>query len=265
MAKRASGGWSRRVVGAITTMALVVLLPIRVAAQSRLADGPVSGVSLDAGRAATPKAAGADLDAGREIGMSADASGRDAGTSAPPKFPPAASATATLLGGPVPTFRPRSPPLPPPTPQQVEAFRAMRQEAEAYEHGALDYKDTITTIITLHYEEKKKAILGGLDREVGIEKVELKKSRETAIKRLEDFVARYSGPNSQPEATPDAMYRLAALYEERARSDDDPNADAAITLKPAIALYKRVVREFPNYSELAGIYYFLGHALNDAR
>ncbi len=61
------------------------------------------------------------------------------------------------------------------------------------------------------------------------------------------------------------MYRLAALYEERARSDDDPNSDLAITLKPAISLYKRVIREFPKYQELAGIYYFLGHALNDSR
>ena len=84
--------------------------------------------------------------------------------------------------------------------------------------GARDYRDAITTIVTLHYEEKKKAILGGLDREIAIEKDELKKARETAIKRLEDFVAKYSGANAQPEATPDAMYRLAALYEERARS-----------------------------------------------
>ena len=165
----------------------------------------------------------------------------------------------------VPTFRPHAAPLPPPTPEQTAAFDAMHQAAETYQHGASDYKDAITTIVTLHYEEKKKAILGGLDREIGIEKDELKKARETAIKRLEDFVARYSGANAQPEATPDAMYRLAALYEERARSDDDPNSDLAVTLRPAIALYKRVIREFPAYNELAGIYYFLGHALNDSR
>jgi hypothetical protein len=164
-----------------------------------------------------------------------------------------------------PTFKPHAPPLPPPTPEQLAAYDAMRQEADAYAKGARDYKDTITTIITLHYEEKKKAILGGLDREIGIEKEELRRARESAIRRLEEFVAKYSGVNAQPEATPDAMYRLAALYEERARSDDDPNADMAVTLRPAIALYKRVIREFPKYAELAGVYYFLGHALNDSR
>ena len=122
----------------------------------------------------------------------------------------------------------------------------MRQAAETYQRGATDYKDAITTIVTLHYEEKKKAILGGLDREIGIEKDELKKARETAIKRLEDFVARYSGPNAQPEATPDAMYRLAALYEERARADDDPNADLAVDPqagdRPLQARHPRVSR-----------------------
>src|SRR5207253_9856222 len=56
-----------------------------------------------------------------------------------------------------------------------------------------------------------------------------------------------------------------ALYEERARSEDMPEEDIPENLKPAVALYKRVIHEFPNYKELAGIYYFLGHALNDSR
>ena len=189
----------------------------------------------------------------------------DAGAAASTDAAAPSSAMTEGAPAPVPTFRPHAPPLPPPTPQQTAALDALRQEAEAYERGARDYKDTITTLVTLHYEEKKKAILGGLDHEIGIEKDELKKARENAIKQLEVFVDRYSGANAQPEATPDAMYRLAALYEERARGDEDPNTDFAITLKPAVALYKRVIREFPKYGELAGIYYFLGHALNDSR
>jgi tetratricopeptide (TPR) repeat protein len=179
--------------------------------------------------------------------------------------PTAQPGNATTTAAPAPTFAPHAPVLPPPTPEQLAAYDAMRQEADAYAKGARDYKDAITTIVTLHYEEKKRSILGGLDREIGVEKDELKKAREVAIKRLEEFVAKYSGPNAQPEATPDAMYRLGALYEERARGDDDPKSDLAVTLKPAIALYKRVIREYPKYGELAGIYYFLGHALNDSR
>ena len=194
----------------------------------------------------------------------------DAGTTSPDSGAAAAASAApapadTSTPVPIPTAKPKAPPLPPPTPEQLAAYDALRQETDAFQGGAHDYKDAITTIITLHYAEKKRSILGGLDREIGVEKDELMKARETAIKRLEDFIAKYSGSNAQPQETPDAMYRLAALYEERARNNDDPNVDMAITLQPAIALYKRVIREFPKYSELAGIYYFLGHALNDSR
>jgi hypothetical protein len=259
-------GWPRAIGG--VAVALSVVFALTVAAQPRPAGrrpapargGAVTAAKADAG--ADSGGPSASTDAGA---TATSAASGDGGVSSEAGPSPAATSSAETPAVPVPTFKPHAPPLPPPTPEQVAAYEAMRQEAETYARGARDYKDTITTIVTLHYEEKKKSILGGLDREIGIEKEELRKARETAIRRLEDFVAKYSGSNAQPEATPDAMYRLAALYEERARADDDPNADLAVTLKPAIALYKRVIREFPKYAELAGIYYFLGHALNDSR
>ena len=129
---------------------------------------------------------------------------------------------------PSPTFTPHAPPLPPPTPEQLAAYEAMRQEADAYAGRRDDYKDTITTIITLHYEEKKKAILGGLDREIGIEKDELKKARETAIKRLEDFVAKYSGVQraARGDARRDVPPRgaLRGARAQRRRSERRPRA-----------------------------------------
>lgn len=155
------------------------------------------------------------------------------------------------------------PPPPLPTPQQIAALGALKEEVDVYEKGAKEYRDTVTTIIKLHYEAKKKEVLSGLDREIAIEKAELKKAREIAIRRLEEFIQTYSGPRAHPEATPDAMYRLAALYEERARSEEatQPLEEG---LKDAIRLYKRVINEYPKYREIAGIYYFLGHALNDS-
>ena len=155
------------------------------------------------------------------------------------------------------------PPPTPPSPAQIAALGAMKEEVDAYERGARDYRDTVTKIIQIHYESKKKEILSGLDREIAIEKAELKKAREIAIRRLEEFIETYKGPRAQPEATPDAMYRLAALYEERARSED-ATAPIEEGLKDAIHLYKRVIVEYPKYREIAGIYYFLGHALNDS-
>jgi hypothetical protein len=157
-----------------------------------------------------------------------------------------------------------APSPPPPTLDQTRTYDALREEADAYQRGASDYEATVSTIVELHYEQKKNAILGRLDQEIETEKARLRQARETAIRRLEESVAGHSGPNAQPGVTPDAMYRLAALYEERARAADAPDADVAVALKPAIALYKRIIREFPAYRDAAGVHYFLGHALADA-
>ncbi len=151
---------------------------------------------------------------------------------------------------------------PTPTPEQVKALEQMRVEASDYEKAARDYRDTITRIVQYHYDEKRRRLLASLDSEIDVEKKSLREAREDAIKRLEEFVARYSGPTANPENTPDAMFRLAALYEERARGEG--TEDVTEGLRPAIALYKRIIREFPDYRELAGIYYYLGHALNDS-
>lgn len=212
------------------------------------AGAPTTPVGGDAG--AMPTAPGATTAA-------ADGGAGAVDGGSPSGLQPQLSAT------PASTVRKMHPPPPPPSAAQVAALEALKKEVDAYEQGARDYRDTVTTIIRIHYEAKKREVLSGLDREIAIEKAELKKAREIAIKRLEEFIATYSGARSQPEATPDAMYRLAALYEERARNED-ATEPLEVGLKPAIALYKRVIKEYPKYRELAGIYYFLGHAMNDS-
>lgn len=235
--------------------ASLAVVPTKAVVAQTAKDGGVDAGKMDA---ALSKADASTAPAALEAGSKVEHVSSDAGVQS--------TIEASTPKTHVPTFTRRAaPPLPPPTPEQLAAYEALKGQADQYERVARDYKDTVTAFITLHYEEKKKAILAGLDREIGVEKAELKKARDTAIRRLEEFVAKYSGTNAKPEATPDAMYRLAALYEERARTSEDPNDDLAMTLKPAIALYKRVIKEFPNYKELAGIYYFLGHALNDSR
>jgi hypothetical protein len=152
-----------------------------------------------------------------------------------------------------------------PTRAQLDGLDAFREAVGTYERGGADYREAITAFIALHYQQKRRVILGSLDREIAAEKTQLRQARETTIRRLERFVASHVGPNANVEATPDAMYRLAALYEEQARSEADSGPELAAATRPAIALYKRIIREFPAYRELAGVYYFLGHALNDAR
>ena len=228
------------------------------AASDAASAAPVSGTSA-AGAVAPAAATAADGGTPPITGATAGADGGAAvaqgGTTAP--------STVTPQGPAAPVQRAVAPPPPPPTPEQLAALKSLQEETDAYEKGARDYRDTVTTIVQFHYEAKKKQILTGLDREITSEKAELRKAREIAIARLEEFIAKYTGSRAQPEATPDAMYRLAALYEERARSED-ATQDISIGLKPSIALYKRVINEFPKYRELAAIFYFLGHAYNDS-
>ena len=249
----------RSVVFAGSVAGLLGMLAVSVSAQTGHGTSATStsraraGKDAGAGTTATSPVPAVVGDAG--AGGSGEAGTGTGSNTAPP------TVTPTTAGA--PAQRVMIAPLPPPTPQQLSALSALETETDAYEKGAREYRDTVTTIVQLHYEAKKKEILSGLDREIATEKGELRKARETAIVRLEEFIQKYSGPNAQPEATPDAMYRLAALYEERARADDATD-DITIGLKPAIALYKRVINEFPKYRELAGIYYFLGHAYNDS-
>jgi tetratricopeptide (TPR) repeat protein len=239
--------------------------PLRDARRKGLSVLVVSALTFGAlSSSAQPKApaAAAAKDAGAPPATTttAPATAGDAGVTTAP------TATTAEAGdggaAPAPTIRRLHPPPPPPSPQQIAALGVLKDEVDAYEKGAKDYRDTVTTIIRLHYESKKKEVLSGLDGEIAIEKAELKKARAIAIQRLEEFIKTYDGPRAHPEATPDAMYRLAALYEERARGEDAVEP-IEVGLVPALNLYKRVIREYPNYREISGIYYFLGHALND--
>ncbi len=237
--------------------ALAVLVAMSLAgASTSSAQGTAANDAGAPGAATKPVTAAGDAGA-----ASATATSGDAGVA--PQGTPSPSTASTGTPSSSPMARKLYPPPPPPSAAQIAALEALKQEVDAYEKGAKDYRDTVTGVIRLHYEVKKKEVLSGLDREIAIEKAELRKARDIAIRRLEEFIATYSGPRSQPEATPDAMYRLAALYEERARAED-ATAPVEEGLLDAIALYKRVIREYPKYREIAGIYYFLGHALNDS-
>ncbi len=154
------------------------------------------------------------------------------------------------------------PSRPEPTPAQLAALAEMEREAQLYAQGAQEYRRAQTQIVKHHYEERRRRLITYLDREIELEKERVAQTREIAMRRLEEFVTRYSGPNADPQATPEAMYRLAALYEEKGRADFDLAIEKA--LAPAVGLYRQIIAEFPEYKEIAGVHYYLGHALNDS-
>jgi tetratricopeptide (TPR) repeat protein len=217
-------------------------LPLSAAGQ---AAKPAAGPAATAAPAAAPPT-------GATTGVSASSS---AATAGPSTAVGTGSETATKN-------RKGAPSSPPPTPAQLKAFRILQQEAAEYEKGTRDFRRNLTMIVRHHYEERRKRVLSALDRELSVQKRGLDESRDEAIARLEEFVSRYSGSNADPRATPDAMFRLGALYEEKARARTD--ADLALGLEPAIVMYRRIIKEFPRYEESAAVHYYLGHAFTDA-
>ncbi len=251
---------------ALGVVALSLVLSVAPGALSQPAPQPAKGAAAAKTPAKAPAKAPAKTPAkapakGAKKGAPPAAS---AAPSVDPAPPPAATTPPVELPPPAPVVvRKPAPPPPAPSPAQLAALAELEKEADAYEKAARDYRGAITRIVQHHYEDRRRRVLSALDTEIDTERKGLRDAREEAIRRLEVFVTRYSGANSNPEDTPRAMFQLAALYEERARTDDTLD-DLSIGLRPAIALYKRVIREFPQYIELAGIYYYLGHALNDS-
>ena len=147
----------------------------------------------------------------QQAGAKPVASASAKASAAPPPVPTASGSTGSLglenlttLGSATAPVAPRKrfPPPRDPTPAELKAEDTLRGEVLAYEESAKAYRDSVTDLVRFHYEAKRRDLLSRLDESIGEEKSELKRARELAITRLEEFVAKYTGPRSQQEATP---------------------------------------------------------------
>lgn len=156
--------------------------------------------------------------------------------------------------------------LPPVTPGQEANLQQLQIEADAYKKGAAGYAKAVGQIIRQRYEQKRKARLSSMQENIDKDTAELRRARLDTIERLKAFLAKY--PDVK-EHTPEAMFRLAALYEEQAVENDLDPGDAQYTQKlraaygPAETLYRDIIARFPDYSQRAAVQFFLGALLAD--
>lgn len=155
---------------------------------------------------------------------------------------------------------------PPVSPGAEANLQQLQIEAEAYRKGASAYAKAVGQIIRQRYEQKRKARLSAMQENIERDQAELKKARLDTIERLKAFLAKYP---DVAEHTPEAMFRLAALYEEQAVETDLDPGDPDYTAKlraaygPAESLYRDVILKFPTYSQRAAVQFFLGALLAD--
>ncbi|MBK9072043.1 MAG: tetratricopeptide repeat protein [Myxococcales bacterium] len=80
------------------------------------------------------------------------------------------------------------------------------------------------------------------------------------IARLEAFIARYP---EHKKFTPDAMFRLADLYLDKAETDfendTNPDVEPIVDYSRAVALWETILGKFPDYRQFPSVLYLVGH------
>ena len=156
------------------------------------------------------------------------------------------------------------------------ALDEMTRDVQHFADIVQDYRSTARMIVKRAYSDKAKQISAKYDPQIAFNDKEAKERRMDAIAMFENFLHQY--PNDK-RWTPDAMFRLAELYYEKSAEEfldddeaykkaiDSPNPPTTppprVDYTPTIALYKRLLTEFPNYRLLDAAYYLLGFCLGE--
>ncbi len=161
-------------------------------------------------------------------------------------------------------------------PIDARALDEMTRDVQHFADMVQDYRSTARMIVKRAYSDKAKQINAKYDPQIASNDREAKERRMQAIAMFENFLHQY--PNDK-RWTPDAMFRLAELYYEKSAEEfldadeaykkaiDSPNPPTTppprVDYTPTIALYKRLLTEFPNYRLLDAAYYLLGFCLGE--
>ena len=160
-----------------------------------------------------------------------------------------------------------------------EEFDAWREAIERYKARTGEFTSEVNRLIRRDFDEEIAELRGGYDNLVGRADLEERLLREQAIVAHEKFVEKH--PDSPYTAR--RMFRLAELYFETSEEDflaENDKYDELVDLfdagkvdflpeppekdyRRSIALYKKIVRTFPDYANLGAVYYMLGYAYSD--
>jgi tetratricopeptide (TPR) repeat protein len=163
-----------------------------------------------------------------------------------------------------------------PAGQDPRMMDEMAQDLARFTEAVRGYRSAANSIIKRAYIDKMRAIRAKYEPLISLNEKEEKERRLTAIAVLERFLRKY--PNDK-RWTPDAMFRLAELYYEKSFDEfltaqesyqkalDSPAPPTTPAPKAdytnTVALYKRLLTEFPNYRLLDAAYYLLGFCLGE--
>ena len=160
-----------------------------------------------------------------------------------------------------------------------QARGELEESVRRWEEEAKAFRGEVHQIVQKQFDERRRFL--GENYEQAIRDLEVleRNEREAAIVRFEEFLARYP---DDPQYTPDAIFRLAELYYEKANDDFELASEAHRTAAkealaegreappepmksyaPSIALYQQLITGFPEYKFIHGMYYLLAYCLGE--
>jgi tetratricopeptide (TPR) repeat protein len=186
---------------------------------------------------------------------------------------------------PAPAPRPAPAAAAAPTPQEIQELQAIQRDFKRYDQAAQDYRDTVDHIVKRAYLKKLRETKDRYEKQIKSEEDALAQRRLDAIRVFEEFLRRHP---SDRKHSPNAIFRLAELYYEKAFDDyvtalDDfpkqqeayakaieagkkpeelaPVAEPKADYDRVVALYRRLLVEFPDYRLNDATHYLLGYVL----
>ena len=186
---------------------------------------------------------------------------------------------------------PDAPATPPPAPLKKQLdipwddstfrgrYEAYQEAVEAFETEAREAREQIRQIGERKYKERRAKVESNFKRQLDPTLEAERGRRVEAIAAFQAFLAQHPEDH---EYAPDAIFRLAELYYER--TDDEfqqaqaawklayqawkeqggqgaPPAEPTRRFDETVALYQRLIANYPEYRFIDGAYYLLGYTL----
>lgn len=162
------------------------------------------------------------------------------------------------------------------SPQQQAMLDELGKAIEQYEAESKEFKREVQLLVEKKYEDRRNTLADSYERAIRDLEVLERRERLDAIAQFEEFLARYP---DDPKYTPDVMFRLAELYYEKSSDDQaiamreyeeqikkldpeknpTPPPEPKVDFTKSIALYSRLISQFPDYRLLDAAYYLQGY------